>query len=103
MPLFQGDVQAYTDFASAFLDSFDDMMGEVISEITLGCGPAGELRYPAYPEGGGRWRFPGTGEFQCYDKYMLASLRKAAEEHGEPAWYAITPSAHSPLAPSCPG
>jgi hypothetical protein len=34
-------------------------------------GPAGELRYPSYPEGDGRWRFPGVGEYQCYDKYML--------------------------------
>lgn len=81
-------MQAYTDFVSAFLDSFDDMVGDVISEITLGCGPAGELRYPAYPEGDGRWRFPGTGAFQCYDKYMLASLRQAALDHGKPAWYA---------------
>lgn len=77
---------------SAFLDSFDDMAGEVISEITIGCGPAGELRYPAYPEGDGRWRFPGTGEFQCYDKYMLASLRQAALDHGNPAWCACPPT-----------
>ena len=38
-------------------------------------GPAGELRYPAYPEGDGRWRFPGVGEFQCCDKYMLVRWR----------------------------
>jgi len=31
-------------------------------------GPAGELRYPSYPEGNNLWRFPGIGEFQCYDK-----------------------------------
>lgn len=36
-------------------------------------GPAGELRYPAYPEGDGRWRFPGTGEFQCYDRCVCAA------------------------------
>jgi hypothetical protein len=45
--------------------------GTVITEVTVGMGPAGELRYPAYPEGDGRWRFPGVGEYQCYDKYML--------------------------------
>ena len=27
-------------------------------------------RYPAHSQVDGRWRFPGIGEFQCYDKYM---------------------------------
>ena len=52
----------------------------------MGCGPAGEARYPAYPEGDRRWRFPGVGEFQCYDKYMLEHLAETAEDHGEPHW-----------------
>ena len=56
-------------------------------EITVGLGPAGELRYPAYPEGDGRWRFPGVGEFQCYDKYMLADLKAAADVAERPEWY----------------
>lgn len=60
--------------------------GDVISEITIGCGPAGEARFPAYPEGDRRWRFPGVGEFQCYDKYMLDDLRRAAAAAGNPAW-----------------
>lgn len=34
----------------------------------MGMGPCGELRYPSYPESNGTWRFPGIGEFQCYDK-----------------------------------
>lgn len=83
-------LQVYTDFISEFLDSFSDMMGDVVTEITVGMGPAGELRYPAYPEGDRRWRFPGVGEFQCYDKYMLSSLRAAANETGEPEWCAST-------------
>jgi hypothetical protein len=37
-------------------------------EIQVGMGPCGELRYPSYPEANGTWRFPGIGEFQCYDK-----------------------------------
>lgn len=37
-------------------------------EIQVGMGPAGELRYPSYPEMNGTWRFPGIGAFQCYDK-----------------------------------
>lgn len=33
-------------------------------------GPAGELRYPSYPEQNGTWKFPGIGAFQCYDKVL---------------------------------
>ena len=54
----------------------------------MGLGPAGELRYPSYPEGDGRWRFPGVGEFQCFDRYMLADLRTKAEAAGHPEWCA---------------
>ncbi|KAK9805935.1 hypothetical protein WJX73_006454 [Symbiochloris irregularis] len=88
LPLFWGrsPVQIYQAFISAFLDTFSDMLGTVVTEITVGMGPAGELRYPSYPEGDGRWRFPGVGEFQCYDKYMLAELRKAADAAGQPEW-----------------
>lgn len=60
--------------------------GSVVTEITVGLGPAGELRYPAYPEGDGRWRFPGVGEFQCYDKYMLQDLERCAKAAGHPEW-----------------
>ena len=57
--------------------------GETIVELTIGMGPAGELRYPSYPEGiDNGWRFPGIGEFTCYDNYMLDDLRRAAEAVG---------------------
>lgn len=49
-------------------------------------GPAGELRYPAYPESNGVWGFPGIGEFQCHDKYMMASLRACAGAAGCSMW-----------------
>lgn len=62
--------------------------GTVITEVTVGMGPAGELRYPSYPEGDGRWRFPGVGEFQCYDRYMLEDLKRQAEAAGHPEWWA---------------
>lgn len=32
------------------------------------------------------WRFPGVGEYQCCDKYMLADLRAAARAVGHPEW-----------------
>jgi hypothetical protein len=65
-------------------------LGTVITEVTVGMGPAGELRYPSYPvclpTGDGRWRFPGVGEFQCYDAYMLVNLKKAAVAAGHEEW-----------------
>lgn len=50
------------------MKSFRENMAEflearVVTEIEVGLGPAGELRYPSYPETHG-WRFPGIGEFQ---------------------------------------
>ena len=90
-PIFHGrtPVDIYRDFVDAFANEFQSMFGDVITEITVGLGPAGELRYPAYPEGDGRWTFPGVGEFQCYDAYMLASLRRAALEAGHEEWYVL--------------
>jgi hypothetical protein len=88
LPLFWGrtPVEMYRDFVSAFADEFQGYFGTVITEVTVGLGPAGELRYPAYPEGDGRWRFPGVGEWQCYDAYLLARLREAARRAGRPEW-----------------
>ncbi|MCO5562741.1 hypothetical protein L7F22_016373 [Adiantum nelumboides] len=76
----------YSDYMRSFKDSFWDLLGETIVEIQVGMGPAGELRYPSYPESNSTWRFPGIGEFQCYDKYMLSSLKAAAECVGKPQW-----------------
>ncbi|CAI7790773.1 unnamed protein product, partial [Closterium sp. NIES-53] len=88
LPVLQGrtPIQAYSDFMRSFRDAFSEDLGSVITEIQVGMGPAGELRYPSYPEGNGMWQFPGIGEFQCYDKYMLSSLRAAAEANGKPNW-----------------
>ena len=87
LPLFHGrsPVEMYTDFMAAFRSEFESYLGpdNVIPVVCASMGPAGELRYPAYPEG--KWRFPGIGEFQCYDKYSLASLRAAAHQVGQPA------------------
>lgn len=37
--------------------------GGTISEIEVGLGACGELRYPSYPANHG-WKYPGIGEFQ---------------------------------------
>ncbi|KAL1556301.1 Beta-amylase 3, chloroplastic [Salvia divinorum] len=79
-------IQVYSDFMRSFRKRFKDYIGEVVVEVQVGMGPCGELRYPSYPESNGTWRFPGIGEFQCYDKYMRASLAAAAEAIGKDEW-----------------
>ncbi|KAF8015920.1 hypothetical protein BT93_H1457 [Corymbia citriodora subsp. variegata] len=88
LPVLKGrtPVQCYADFMRAFRDNFQHLLGETIVEIQVGMGPAGELRYPSYPEQNGTWKFPGIGAFQCYDKYMLSSLKATAEAAGKPEW-----------------
>lgn len=61
-------VQVYADFMMSFRAEFDGLLRQsVVSEIQVGLGPAGELRYPSYPETHG-WRFPGIGEFQVREE-----------------------------------
>ncbi|KAI7994063.1 hypothetical protein LOK49_LG11G02225 [Camellia lanceoleosa] len=79
-------IQVYTDYMRSFCARFNDYLGDVIVEIQVGMGPCGELRYPSYPESNGTWKFPGIGEFQCYDKYMKASLQAYAEAIGKKDW-----------------
>ncbi|CAN6305822.1 unnamed protein product [Urochloa humidicola] len=88
LPVLKGrtPIQVYADYMRSFRDRFRDYLGNVIAEIQVGMGPCGELRYPSYPEANGTWRFPGIGEFQCYDKYMRASLEAAAEAAGHKEW-----------------
>lgn len=88
LPVLKGrtPVQCYSDFMRAFRDRFENFLGDTIVEIQVGMGPAGELRYPSYPEQNGTWKFPGIGAFQCYDKYMISSLQAAAEAFGKPEW-----------------
>ncbi|XP_022871280.1 beta-amylase 2, chloroplastic-like [Olea europaea var. sylvestris] len=70
----------------SFRVEFDEFFEDgVISEIEIGLGPCGELRYPSYPAKHG-WRYSGIGEFQCYDKYLMKSLEKAAEVRGHAFW-----------------
>ncbi|KAK9867944.1 hypothetical protein WJX84_010292 [Apatococcus fuscideae] len=78
-------IQCYTDFMRSFRDNFLADLGSNIEEVVVGTGPCGELRYPSYPEANG-WRFPGVGEFQCYDRRALASLAQAARDAGQPEW-----------------
>jgi len=88
MPVLRGrtPLQVYSDYMRSFRDRFILYLGTVIREVQVGLGPCGELRYPSYPESEGTWSFPGIGEFQCYDKYMRASLEASAEAIGKKDW-----------------
>ncbi|KAL1059759.1 hypothetical protein V6Z11_1Z009900 [Gossypium hirsutum] len=87
LPLFHGRtaVQVYGDYMKSFKETMADLIGEVIIDIEVGLGAAGELRYPSYPQSLG-WVFPGIGEFQCYDKYLKAAFKEAATKAGHPEW-----------------
>ncbi|XP_073038359.1 beta-amylase 7-like [Primulina eburnea] len=79
-------VEVYFDLMRSFRVEFDEFFEDgIISMIVIGLGPCGELRYPSTPVKHG-WRYPGIGEFQCYDQYLLKSLRKAAELRGHSFW-----------------
>ncbi|KAG6574880.1 Beta-amylase 1, chloroplastic, partial [Cucurbita argyrosperma subsp. sororia] len=94
LPVLKGrtPVQCYADFMRAFKQNFNHLLGNTIVEIQVGMGPAGELRYPSYPEQNGTWRFPGIGAFQCFDEYMLSSLNAAANAAGKPEWGSTGPT-----------
>lgn len=56
--------QLYADFMKSFRENMADFLDSgLIVDIEVGLGPAGELRYPSYPETQG-WVFPGIGQFQ---------------------------------------
>ncbi|XP_016433990.1 beta-amylase 1, chloroplastic [Nicotiana tabacum] len=90
LPVLHGrsPIQAYAEFMRSFRDTFRPFLGGVITGIQVGMGPAGELRYPSCPlqKLSWTWRSRELGEFQCYDKYMLASLNACAGEIGMREW-----------------
>ena len=85
-------LECYRDFMASFKKAVVDVnLMDTLSEVSVGCGPCGELRYPAYPEnkispGSSQWQFPGIGEFQCYDQRALGNLARAGSEAGHIEW-----------------
>ncbi|KAK2370281.1 beta-amylase 3, chloroplastic [Trifolium repens] len=87
-PFFNGrtPIQMYSDYMKSFRENMADFLeSELLIDIEVGLGPAGELRYPSYSECQG-WEFPGIGEFNCYDKYLQADFKEAATKAGHPEW-----------------
>nr|XP_043609903.1 beta-amylase isoform X2 [Erigeron canadensis] len=88
LPLFDGRtaIELYRDYMTSFRENIAELLeAGLFTDIEVGLGPAGELRYPSYPETQG-WAFPGIGEFQCYDKYLKADFEEAATNAGHPEW-----------------
>ncbi|KAL1362894.1 hypothetical protein AAHE18_03G112700 [Arachis hypogaea] len=88
LPLFHGRtaIQIYSDYMKSFKENMSDFIESgLIIDIEVGLGPAGELRFPSYPQSQG-WEFPGIGEFQCYDKYLKAEFKAAAAKAGHAEW-----------------
>jgi hypothetical protein len=57
-------LQVYYDYMRSFRQNLSDFFDDgTITEIEVGLGACGELRYPSYPENNG-WKYPGIGEFQ---------------------------------------
>lgn len=79
-------VQIYSDFMTAFKNTFSSYIPSVVNEVQVGLGPAGELRYPGYQLQQNRWSYCGVGAFQCYDANMKNSLSAAAIIAGHAEW-----------------
>ncbi|EPS61694.1 hypothetical protein M569_13099, partial [Genlisea aurea] len=81
-------VQAYADMMKDFRDTFRPFLGGTITGIQVGLGPGGELRYPSCPTQKLAWAWHARelGEFQCYDKYMVACLNACAGKIGMKQW-----------------
>ncbi|XP_020232390.1 beta-amylase isoform X1 [Cajanus cajan] len=87
-PIFLGRtaIEIYSDYMKSFRENMSEFLESgLIIDIEVGLGPAGELRYPSYPQSQG-WEFPGIGEFQCYDKYLKEDYKTAAARAGHPEW-----------------
>jgi beta-amylase len=75
-------VDMYSQFMKAFKNTFSSLISSgVITEIEVGLGPAGELRYPSYQLA--YWSYPGCGEFQSYDDKFVSKLKSDASAAGK--------------------
>lgn len=74
----------YRDWMEAFSNAFGADLGPLITELMVGMGPCGELRYPSYPLD--RWEFCGIGQFQAFDELAIIDLEREAYLVGHPEW-----------------
>jgi hypothetical protein len=69
-------MESFRENMADFLDS------GLIVDIEVGLGPAGELRYPSYPESQG-WAFPGIGQFQVRRSPFLSDWHGLTSRNSE--------------------
>ncbi|URE13593.1 beta-amylase [Musa troglodytarum] len=77
-PIFQERtaVELYRDFMKSFRENMADFLDAgVVTDVEVGLGPSGELRYPSYPEAQG-WVFPASAR----------EFKEAATVAGHPEW-----------------
>jgi len=75
-------LEMYSDWMLVLAETFAPKLGNTITEIQVGMGPCGELRYPSYLFANG-WEYCGIGEFQAWDEHALRSLRYASATRPE--------------------
>ena len=70
-------LEVYYDYMRSFRQQFRAYFDDgLLTEIEVGLGACGELRYPSYPESQG-WKYPGTGEFQVPYRFCVVVYRFA--------------------------
>lgn len=67
----------YQEFMEAFESHFANKVGSIL-EITIGMGPASELRYPSYNQHDVGTGFPTRGAFQAYGRLAVEDFRSWA-------------------------
>ncbi|OHT10032.1 glycosyl hydrolase [Tritrichomonas foetus] len=79
-------IQMYKDFMDSFKTQFSSFLNDgTITEIEVGLGPCGEMRYPSYQSWLG-WNYPGCGGFQTFDDKFVDLLEEDAQNAGVPEY-----------------
>lgn len=87
----------YGDYMTSFRENMKQFLDAgVIVDIEVGLGPAGEMRYPSYPQSQG-WVFPDIGEFIvsafCHIQNLSSSvLTKYSYTHDGQRQFNLSPS-----------
>nr|AIG55584.1 secreted protein [Thraustotheca clavata] len=76
----------YREFLQAFKTNVVDNYPGTISEVQIGAGPAGELRYPSYQLQDNRWSYCGVGEFTSYDAFAAKDIQNYANTTNNALW-----------------
>lgn len=77
-------LQMYSDWFAELNSTFGAELGSTITDIQVGMGPAGELRYPAYQLA--FWQWCGIGAFQAWDQHALESFKTHAAAANHTEW-----------------